>query len=101
MRAALASAERGGRITTAEHDRGKRSFAVVWNDIAKIECESRVADAAGYLAESQGLRGFDAVHLASALTAHAGNPLYMLTYDDELARASCDCGINVIRADGA
>lgn len=49
---------------------------------------------AEHLAESYGLRGYDAVQFASAIEAHAGRarlrlpPLVMLTSDKDLLRAA-------------
>lgn len=49
-----------------------------------------LAREAGDLAEQLGLRGYDAVHLASALAL--GEPATVVTWDDELRRAAAGCG---------
>lgn len=66
-RAALARRRREGALTSAgqrrvvsELDRDMASFVLV-------ELNEALARAAGDLAERRGLRGFDAIHLASAL----------------------------------
>ena len=45
---------------------------------------------AGELAEQLGLRGYDAVHLASALTL--GDATTVVTWDEELRRAAAGSG---------
>lgn len=54
---------------------------------------------AGELAEQYALRGYDAVHLATALTAQSPN-LAMITWDEDLAEAAVSEGCNVIGSTG-
>ena len=94
-RAALAAAAREGRITrrllplsVAELDRRFSSIDV-------IELRRPLASVAGSLAERYALRGYDAVHLASALAVDGGRTI-MLTWDRELARAAGAAGLDVV-----
>lgn len=43
----------------------------------------------------------DAIQLASALTIHASESILVLAYDNDLAVASAEAGINVIRTTDA
>jgi predicted nucleic acid-binding protein len=59
-----------------------------------VELASRIAFHAGELAVRRALRGYDAVHLASALEAmDAGGVL--LTFDRQLASAALAEGLSV------
>lgn len=70
-RAALAAARRGGRLSTSQHRRARHELGVLIDELSVIEVtEELIADAAD-LAENEELRGYDAVHLAAALTVEA------------------------------
>ena len=56
-----------------------------------IEVDRRLAATAGDLAERHSLRGYDAVHLASALAIDDPD-LVVATWDDELGRAAIAAG---------
>jgi uncharacterized protein len=66
-RAALAAALRGGRLSSAQHQAAKMEIAQLTGDIHLIEVTEELVSAAAELAETEGLRGYDAVHLAAAL----------------------------------
>ena len=70
-RAALAAAARSGRLTAAQHRRAKRDLEARAGDLTLVEVTETLIARAGDLAESEGLRGYDAVHLASALLVGA------------------------------
>lgn len=91
-RAALAAAERAGRIdgreqrvATADLDRACLTMTLVGVD-------ADLARRAGGLAERHALRGYDAVHLATALSVEARD-LLVITWDGELARAASSAGL--------
>ncbi|WP_334141060.1 type II toxin-antitoxin system VapC family toxin [Rhabdothermincola sp.] len=66
-RAALAAAARGARLTPAQHREARGGLAVLVEELSIVDVtEQLIADAAE-LAEQEALRGYDAVHLASAL----------------------------------
>jgi predicted nucleic acid-binding protein len=100
VRAALAAAARADRVDAAQLRSARDRFEKVWSEIGVLECGSELIRHAGDVAESAALRGYDAIHLSSALTLHAAQPLYMLTWDSDLAEASFDAGLNVIRTSG-
>lgn len=65
-RAALAQARRTGRITARHHSQAVGKFDTLFDELDVIEVDDRLARAAGALAETHSLRGYDAVHLAAA-----------------------------------
>lgn len=65
--AALASARRRGRLTPAQFQTAKAELASLVDDLHVIPVTEVVIDGASELAESESLRGYDAVHLAAAL----------------------------------
>lgn len=70
-RAALAAATRGRRLTAAQHRAAKGELAALVEELTIVEItEDLIVDAAE-LAEREALRGYDAVHLAAALTVEA------------------------------
>ena len=64
--AALAQARRMDRLTDAEHDETLRLLDRLWSEIDIAEVDEIVVHRAAVLARRFGLRGYDAVHCASA-----------------------------------
>ena len=63
----------------------------------RIELTTTVGRNAGELAERHGLRGFDAIHLASALwlkSVHSGELLFA-AFDRRIALAAAAAGLTV------
>ena len=96
-RAALATGERGRRLSEAEHHRAKRILARRWDEIQVVQLDGPLAVQAGDLSERYGLRAYDAVHLACAL-ALAGTGAVLATWDRELHQAARWAGLSVIPA---
>jgi uncharacterized protein len=65
-RAALAQAERLGRLTTQQLRGAVTDFDSLFEEIDLVEVDGALARRAGELAEVRQLRGYDAVHLAAA-----------------------------------
>ncbi|MBJ7355600.1 MAG: type II toxin-antitoxin system VapC family toxin [Thermoleophilaceae bacterium] len=101
VRAALGAAARAGRVKSSDLPVLKARFEQVWEEIGELECDPELIRHAGEVAEFKALRGYDAIHLSTAMALNAVQPVYMLTWDDDLAEASFDAGINVIRTRGA
>ncbi len=101
VRAALAAATRDRRLRGSTAQLVRQRFEQIWGEIGVIDCDTELIRDAGDLAEVAALRGYDAIHLSSALALHAAQPLYMLTWDKDLAEASFDAGINVIANSGS
>ncbi len=88
-RAALALAHRLGRLRP--YRAALRSFEALFGDLSLVQVDEHLARAAGALAETHALRGYDAVHLASALASTPGGIL--VTWDAELAAAAQAAGL--------
>lgn len=65
-RAALAAAHRDKRLATGALRVAQQELESLWSQLDIVAVTAAVVRAAGDLAESEHLRGFDAVHLAAA-----------------------------------
>lgn len=91
-RAALAAAQRDGRLSTSQHRKAGHEFAALVEELTIVEVtEDLISDAAD-LAESEALRGYDAVHLAAALTVEA---IVLTSADTALCDAAERRGLHV------
>ena len=68
-RAALARSHRDGSLDLADYDAAKQGFDADWDRFVVLPAATPTLRLAGDLAERHRLRGFDAVHLASAIVA--------------------------------
>jgi uncharacterized protein len=91
-RAALAAAVRGGRLTKSAHRHALQDFGELWSQLTSIGLDEEVARLAGAHAEKHALRGYDAVHLTTALEL-GDEETVMVTWDAELAAAASDAGL--------
>jgi len=82
-RAALASAVRGNRLSADQFQAAKTELAAFVADLHLVEVTEELIERAALLAETESLRGYDAVHLAAALFVGAS----VLTSAD---RALCE-----------
>ena len=93
-RAALARKERDG-----DHEQRSRAVAALdgeWRGFIRISVSNLVAYRAGEMAERHALRGFDAIHLASA--ARLGerfDDLQFLAFDTRLVEAAHGASVPV------
>lgn len=93
-RAALARAERMGRITKRQHEVAVAELQTIITEIDHVEITAQLARNAGELAQAQQLRGYDAVHLAAAMAALDAE-LVLVTGDNDLAGAARSLGLPV------
>jgi uncharacterized protein len=70
-RAALAAAKRVGRLTDAQLRSAVFEVDALVKELHVVEVTSELVIRAAELAEDEGLRGHDAVHLAAALSVEA------------------------------
>jgi predicted nucleic acid-binding protein len=93
--AALAKAVRLGYATRNAAAAGLADFEADWPDLIRLEVSETVVARAASVAWQQGLRGYDAVHLANALQWQEalGNPVTVATYDRELWRGAQTSGL--------
>lgn len=93
-RAALARAHRGGRSTPEEHAFARQGLDRRWREVERIEVTDDLVHLAGDLADRRGLRGYDCIHLASALTL--GVAVLLTSWDRELNEAALAEGLHVL-----
>jgi predicted nucleic acid-binding protein len=86
-RAALAKARRDRRLSQAALHVAIEDFETLWAGIERVLVSVLLATRAGALAHEQGLRGYDAVHLASAETIAAGDIVFVAADQPLLAAA--------------
>jgi predicted nucleic acid-binding protein len=88
-RAALARRLREGDFTEEEHRRAVERLGREWRGYHRLAVSNLVARRAGDLAERHALRGFDAIHLASAARLEERfEDLRFLAFDDRLLDAA-------------
>ncbi len=97
MRSALARARRGGRLTSANYATSLEAFESRWSTISAVAVDGDIIREAGALADKHGLRGSDAVHLASALlTRHlSGMDIVFSAWDAPLLAAASEEGLRL------
>jgi predicted nucleic acid-binding protein len=92
-RAALAAAHRGGRLSADGHSRAREEFEALQDEMLLIGIDRALTQHAGQLAEDHSLRGYDAVHLASALAL--GEDVTLVTWDRDLREAAARSAIGI------
>lgn len=96
-RSAVAGAYRAGRIPDRLHLRTRAALERFWRAVEYAPVDDDIIRTAGDLAEQHALRGYDAVHLASAL-ALADEELILVSSDRELLDAASTSGIATLPA---
>lgn len=95
-RAALAAAHRGGRLNAGGFRQAREEFGALHDEMLLIGVDRALTQHAGQLAEDRSLRGYDAVHLASALAL--GKETTLITWDRDLRDAAARSGIGIAPA---
>jgi predicted nucleic acid-binding protein len=95
-RAALAAARRARRLSAKGYGRACEEFESLQSELVQIGVDGPLARQAGELADELALRGYDAVHLASALALGADTTL--VSWDEDLKRAAAQRGCAVAPA---
>lgn len=96
-RAALSAARRLGRLGAEEHRKALAGFEDLYLELATVGVDQELAVRAGAYAEDLGLRGYDSVHLATALEL-ADDEVVLVTWDRDLARAGERVGLGIAGA---
>ena len=93
--AALARAARVGLITRDAAAKALEAFNADWEHLIRLQLGEPLAARAATLAWEHGLRGYDAVHLATALVWREtlGESVSVATYDRELWRSAQASGL--------
>lgn len=95
--AALAAAGRNHELTQPEAHTAAAEWETFWASIRPVELSADVEQSAGQLAALHGLRGADAVHLASAVALGATD-LTVAVWDRRLHAAVLAVGLAVAPA---
>jgi len=91
-RAALAAARRHERLSAAALRTAKDELELLWEQVSIVVVETALVRAAGDVAERDGLRGYDAVHLTAAIT---GQATVVASADRQLVEAARRRGLSV------
>lgn len=97
-RAALAAARRLDRLGEKEHRQALAAFEELYAELATVGVDQELAGRAGGYAEEFGLRGYDAVHLATALEL-GDEEVVLVTWDRDLGRAAERVGLGIAGLD--
>lgn len=92
-RAALAAARRNKRLDAAALRTAKDQLELLWAQLSIVVVDTLLVRAAGDVAERDGLRGCDALHLAAAITGHA---TVVASADRQLVEAARRRGLGVV-----
>jgi predicted nucleic acid-binding protein len=95
-RAALAAARGGRRLSAAGYRLALEQFESLQGELMLVGIDRPLAQLAGEFAEGLELRGYDAVHLASAVSL--GTDITLVTWGETLKRAAAKSGITVAPA---
>ncbi|MCC6436517.1 MAG: type II toxin-antitoxin system VapC family toxin [Acidimicrobiales bacterium] len=90
-RAALAAVHRNSRLTTRSYRVAKGELEALWSQVDVVAVHADLVRTAGSLAESEMLRGYDAVHLAAGLASGAA---VFASADDRLLAAAQRNGLS-------
>ena len=95
--AALARAVRVGVLDDVNGRRAQRRFSREWPDLMRVPVTETLVARAEALAWAHGLRGYDAVQLASALTWQdaLGQETVLATFDRQLWEGALQAGLRV------
>ena len=94
---AVAAAARSRRISRRREAGTLRRLHAEWASVVALDVDEIVSRRAGNLAARHGLRGMDAIHLASAMVLEASDPV-LVTWDAELRAAAQVEGLDVSSA---
>ena len=94
--AALAKAVRAGLATREAAAKGLETFNADWDHLMRLQMGEPLVARAATLAWDHGLRGYDSVHLATALVWREtlGEAVTVATYDRELWRGAQASGLS-------
>jgi predicted nucleic acid-binding protein len=98
-RAALAAAHRTGRLRRQGFERSLETLEALHEALLSIGVDEDLARAAGAHATEFGLRGYDAMHLATALELLEEEVVFV-TWDEDLGRAASSAGLAVAGSSG-
>ena len=91
----LTRRHRDGNVTAAAFARACEQFEADWARYLKVQLSDDVLGASRVVIQRHALRGFDGIHLASALTLQKGwnETVVVAAADQRLLRAAADEGL--------
>ena len=97
MAAALVKSVRQGWVQQETASQAWQDFLVHWRSFARLSISVATLERASGLAWEYGLRGYDAMHFASALAWQEAidTPVTLATYDRELWTAAQKAGMEI------
>lgn len=97
MASAIARAVRMKLVFANEAQNTWKDFLADWELLVRLDVSLQITKRAAMLAWEHGLRGYDAMHLASALSWQEAidTPVTLATYDRELWAAALEAGMEV------
>ena len=98
-RSAIGRAVRSRRLRSQELPAVRALAERLWRDVGRVGLTEELARNAGELAEAHGLRGYDAVHLASAASV-ADADLVLVSADEKLLVTARSLGFTTISSPG-
>jgi len=96
--AGLARRHRERDLSPAAYAEACRHFEHDWQGCLRVDLSGSILDIARQLIQRHPLKGFDAIHLASAHRLHTelGEPITFVAADDRLLRAAEAEGLTII-----
>ncbi len=93
--AALSKAARMGLVSSAGARTAWESFLAQWPSLIRLDILEQTCDRAATIAWEHGLRGYDAMHLATALSWQEllGAPVTLASFDRSLWTAALNAGL--------
>ena len=96
-RAAISAGVRTRRLSARDGRRARAALDARFLDLTTLDLDLPLAHAAGEQTEHHALRGYDAVHLATALVVDDGETVFV-TWDGDLGRAAVEAGFTLVPA---
>jgi len=97
MRSAFIRRRRAGDLSPDGLNRIRTKFDQDWREVEALEVDEKTVKRAGEFAEAYALRGFDAIHLATAeVLRDIFGPITFACFDAELSRAANSCGMSLL-----
>lgn len=97
VRAALAAAQRDRRLTAQQHRSARVRWERIWDTTSAVTPATALIAHAGDLAEEYALRGYDAVHLASALALESSS-IVVVSWDGRMRAGADRAGLAIAPA---
>ena len=97
--AALAAAHRHSRLSSVAYSEAVEIFETIWQQVISIPVQAEIINQAATFASAHELRGYDAVHAATAATVVSAD-FAAISGDRELLRGLSELGIHTIDTAG-